>query len=85
MPINLWKVIIFDRWGEADVYKVSAKDDVAARAKAVALHIKKVAEINKKAKAADKKSGELNKAKDAYTFTEKDIKYCNVEFMDSWE
>jgi hypothetical protein len=85
MPINLWEVIVFDRFGDSDVYKVSAEDDVEARAKAVAMHIKKVAEINKEAYAANKTSGELLKAKDAYTLTEKDIKYCNVEFMDSWE
>jgi hypothetical protein len=85
MAINLWEVTIYDHYGDSDTYKVSAKDDVQARAKAVALHLKKVEAINKKAKAADKESGELNTAKDAYTFTEKDIKFCEVEFKDTWE
>ena len=80
MAQKLFTVTVYDKWGDKERYTFAAKDDVTARAKAVAKHVSQAKQSMARIRAADERNGELSKDKNAYRFDESDIDYCEVKF-----
>ena len=81
MEQYLFAVTIRNKYGDRAQYNVSAKDDVQARKKAVEKHVKIQNDALAQAKHADTIMGELSKVKGAYTFSEKEIAYCEIAYV----
>lgn len=80
--MKIFKVTAYDSFGDSvDTVKVTAKNDVEARQKAIKLIVPKMHKRYQEMKKRDARAKDLASDLSVYTFTAADVAYCSVEYV----
>lgn len=76
--------VVSDKLAESGTYKIEAKDDTTARAKAIPLFIKDYNNRIDGIKKRDAQNKDLASPSAYSHATDKDIAYCEIELLEKW-